>query len=114
MWKSNVVPLFVLLCAVSASAGDKQKGTATLKDLQPTGETDKKQKNQRYDLIFVAPPNQYTCRTAENKKLNATDYVVGNRITYQIDNNKAKLKNAAGKETKCTVVRVENVSTTSK
>ena len=115
MWKWKVVPLWVLICALSASAGDKQQGTATLKDLQPTGTTDKKtHKNQQYDFTFVAPPNQYTCRTPEKTKLNATDYVVGNSITYQIGGNKAKLKNASGKETKCTVVRVENASTGAK
>jgi hypothetical protein len=113
MGKWNAVLLWVLLCALSASAGEKQKGNATLKDLQPTGTTDKKHKNQQYDFTFVATPHQYTCRTSHGTKLNATDYVVGNNITYQIDGNKGKIKNTSGKETKCTVVRVENVSTAS-
>lgn len=109
----RVVPLLVLMCAVSASAGDKRKGTATLKDLQPTGNTDKKtHKNQQYDFTFDAGPHEYTCRTQEKTKLNATDYVVGGNVTYQIDSNKAKLKSASGKDTKCTVVRVEDISAT--
>jgi hypothetical protein len=107
----QVVPLLVLMCAVSASAGDKQKGTATLKDLQPTGGTDKKtHKNQQYDFTFDAATKEYTCRTPEKTKLNATDYVVGASVTYQIDSNKAKVKSASGKETKCTVVRVADIS----
>ena len=109
MRKWNVVPLIVLMCALTATAGDKQKGTATLKDPQPTGTTDKKHKNQQYDITFDAAPHEYVCRTPEKTKLNATDYVVGNDITYQIDGNKGKLKSSA-KEVKCTVVRVENVS----
>jgi hypothetical protein len=108
-WK--VVPLFVLMWAVSASAGDKQKGTATLKDLQPTGGTDKKtHKNQQYDFTFDAGMHEYTCRTQEKTKLNATDFIVGSTVSYQIDSNKAKLKGSSGKETKCTVVRVEDIS----
>ena len=114
MRKWNVVLLLVLMCGLSAGA-EKRKGTATLKDLQTTGGTDKKKhKNQQYDFTFLSSPRQYTCRTPEKTKLNATDYVVGDNITYQIDGNKGKVKNSSGKETKCTVVRVENVSTASK
>ena len=114
MRKWNVVPLLVLMCALTANAGSKQKGTATLKDLQPTGTTDKKHKNQQYDITFDAAPHEYVCRTAEKTKLNATDYIVGNNITYEIDSNKAKIKNSAGKEMKCTIVRVADVASASK
>ncbi len=114
MRKWNVVPLFVLMCALTASAGNKQKGTATLKNLEPTGTTSKEHKHQQFDLTFVAQSKQYTCRTSSKSKVNATDYVVGDNITYQIDGNKAKLKNSRGEETKCTVVRVQIVSSASK
>jgi hypothetical protein len=114
MRKWNVVLFLLLTCALTGNAGDKQKGSATLKDLQATGTTDKKHKNQQYDITFDAAPHEYVCRTQEKTKLNATDYVVGNDITYQIDSNKAKIKNAAGKETKCTVVRVENLASAQK
>lgn len=115
MRKWNVVTLFVLMCALAANAGSKQKGTATLKDLQPTGTTDKnykkqKHKNQQYDLTFDAAQHEYVCRTPEKTKLNATDYVVGNDIGYQIDSNKATIKNAAGKEMKCTIVREADIA----
>jgi len=35
---------------------------------------------------------------------------VGADVSYQIDNDKVKLKNASGKEAECTVVRVEKAS----
>ena len=105
-WK--IVPLvLVLACSVALHAGSKQKGTTVLKDLQPEGTTDKKQKNQIYDLVFVTDGNNYTCRTPYDKKINAADYIVGDNIKYQIDGNKAEIKNSHGKSVKCTVVRVE-------
>ncbi len=50
---------------------------------------------------------QYTCRTSD--KLKATEFVVGSQIRYEIDGNNAKVKNSSGKQTKCTIVRVENL-----
>lgn len=108
MLKRYVVAALVLTCAVSANAA-KLKGSTTLKDLQPAGTPDKKQK-QQYDLTFVAAPNEYTCRTSEKEKFNAVDFVVGSTISYEVNNNKAKLKNASGKEEKCTIVRAEVAS----
>jgi hypothetical protein len=106
MRKRNLVLLAVLTFVLSAAAGAaKQKGTASLKDLQPAGTTDKKNKTQQYDFTFDAEGSEYTCR-AKNK-LKATDFPVGNDVKYELDNDKAKLKSTTGKETKCTVVRVE-------
>lgn len=99
--------VLVLACSVALHAGSKQKGTTVLKDLQPEGTTDKKQKNQIYDLVFITDGNNYTCRTSYDKKINAADFIVGDNIKYEIDGNKAKVKNSRGKELKCTVVRVE-------
>ncbi len=107
MRKEIAAVLLVLMCALPATAGPKQKGTAKLDDLQPAGTTDKKDKNQRFDFAFETGGNKYTCRTAEGTKLKATDYVVGNNVQYEIDSDKVKLKSMAGKETKCKVVRVE-------
>jgi hypothetical protein len=45
--------------------------------------------------------------------LKATEFPVGSDITYEIDKDKGKVKNASGKEVKCTVMRVENLSDTS-
>jgi hypothetical protein len=108
MRKWNVVAAVVLMCALSANAA-KQKGSTTLKDVQPAGTPEKKEK-QQYDLTFEAPPNEYTCRTSEKEKFNAVDFVVGSTITYEIDSNKAKLKNASGKDEKCTIVRAQAAS----
>jgi hypothetical protein len=38
--------------------------------------------------------------------MNATAFVVGSTIDYQIDGNEGKLKGAGGKKTECTIVRV--------
>ena len=111
MRKLTVILLVVLMCATSF-AGDKLKGTTTLKDLQPTGNTDKNRKNQQYDLLFTDTGKKYTCLTTD--KIRATDFVVGSDLKFEIGGDKAKLKNAHGKELKCTIVRVENLSATGK
>jgi hypothetical protein len=111
MRKFNAILLLVLTCAVPAMAGTKLKGTATLKDFQPAGTPDKKQK-QQYDFIFDASQTEYTCRSSAGTKLNATEFPVNSQITYEIDKDKGKVKTSSGKETKCTVVRVEHISDT--
>ncbi len=112
MRRLNVVLLIVLMCA-TAVYGGSMKGKTTLKDLQPTGNTDKKNnKTQQYDLSFTDAGHNYTCRTTE--KIKATDFVVGNDLKFEIDGDKGKLKNPRGKELKCTIVRVEKVSAAGK
>ncbi|HXY49464.1 MAG TPA: hypothetical protein VEI01_08440 [Terriglobales bacterium] len=109
----------VLVCTVSATAGKKDTGTTTLKDLQPAGtpgsegKRNKKTK-QQFDFIFETSGKHYTCRTDVKTSVNATDFVVGSNLAYEIDGQKAKLKGASGKDVKCTVVRVENLSATPK
>jgi hypothetical protein len=105
--------ILALMVAVPALAGTKLKGTATLKDFQPAGTPDKKQK-QQYDFIFDASGTEYTCRSSAGTKLNAVDFPVSTEITYEIDNDKGKLKTRAGKQVKCTVVRVEQITGTPK
>jgi hypothetical protein len=106
MRKRYAIVLLVLSLAIPATAGSKLKGSATLKDVQPVGETSKKNKKQQYDLFFVATGKEYTCRVPYNKKMDATAFVVGSTIDYQIDGNKGKLKGAGGKHVDCTIVRV--------
>jgi hypothetical protein len=104
--------LLLTMACVTPSVAKKVTGATTLKDLQPAGDTDTKDnKNQQYDFVFEASGNRYTCRTSPKKSLKATDFVVGGDVKYEVDEDKAKLKNAAGKEAKCTVVRVEKSST---
>jgi len=104
--------LLLFLCVPFAMA-KKEKGTTTLKDVQPAGTTDKKNKNQQFDFSFDASGMGYVCRTSHDTKLKATDFVVGTNLTYEVDEQKGKLKNASGKQVKCTVVRVEKLPATS-
>ncbi len=115
MHKRNGIGLFViaiavLAIAVTATAGTKIQGTTALTDFQPAGTTDKDHKHQQYDLSFTASGMQYTCRTEPNKSINATDFVVGSSIKYQIDGNKGKVKNASGKQIECTIMRVADAA----
>ncbi len=103
----------VLLMAVLAVAANKESGSTTLKDVQPAGTTDKKHKKQQFDLSFATSNNEYTCRTNENQKVQATDFVVGTQVTYKIDGNKGQVKSASsGKNVKCTLVRVAAITPT--
>jgi gentisate 1,2-dioxygenase len=100
-----------LVLTVNAIAASKDSGQTTLKDLQPAGVTDKKHKNQQYDLLFVTTSGKdYTCRTGEKTKLKVTDFVVGSDLAYVVNGNKAKLKSSSGKQVDCTIVRVANAA----
>jgi hypothetical protein len=108
----RIAVLLLVMASVTPSMAKKDKGSTTLKDLQPAGTTDTKdKKNQQYDFTFEVSGNTYTCRTSPKKSLKATEFVVGSDLKYEIDEDKAKLKSAAGKEAKCTVVRVEKAPT---
>jgi uncharacterized protein YcfJ len=112
MRKRDTIALFILAAAMTAAAGSKIEGTAALKDFQPTGTTDKKtHKHQQYDLSFAAMGKLYTCRSVEKESLKATDFVVGSDVTYQINGDKGKVKDARGKEVECTIMRVAEVPT---
>jgi hypothetical protein len=110
MRQSKLILLVALIVALPAGAA-KQKGTTKLKDFQPAGTPNKKEKNQQYDFIFDASGMEYTCRTQKGK-LKATDFPVGSDIKYQVDKDKGEVKNMSGKGTKCTIVRVEKVQDT--
>lgn len=92
--------------AVPASA-EKLTGDTTLKNTRPYGTPDKKHKHQAYDLTFNARDKGYTCRTNPKHSMNATDFVVGGQIHYEIDKNKAKIKTSQNKQVECKIVRVE-------
>jgi len=115
MRRLNGVLFLVLICAITAAAGKKDSGTTTLKNLEPAGtpgnqgKKNKKTK-QQFDFSFEASGKTYTCRTDEKTTIKATDFVVGSNVNYEIDGDKGKLKSAAGKEVKCAIVRVANIS----
>ena len=104
-----VLALAAIAATLSASAA-KLNGAAALKDLQPFGTTDKEHKHQAYDLSFEAQGKSYTCRTDSDKSMNATDFVIGTEINYEINGNKTKIKTPQGKQVECKVVRVEATS----
>ncbi len=113
MRKLILVALLTMV-ALNAIAATKDTGTTALKDVQPAGTADKKHK-QQYDLSFASTSGKdYTCRTSEKTSVKATDFVVGNNVTYEVNGNKGKVKTDAGKQLSCTIVRVANVSPATK
>src|ERR1700750_90803 len=103
---ASILALTALFAVLPVSA-EKVKGSATLKDVQTSGVKDKEHKHQAYDLFFDAQGKSYTCRTDSGKSMNATDFVVGSAINYEIDNDKVQIRSAEGKKVECKVVRVE-------
>jgi len=110
MRKFMMVVMVVLMVALAVSAGNKSKGTTTLKDLQPAGTVNKDNKNQMYDFMFTTNGNDYVCRTNRDTKMKATDFIVGDQLQYQLDGDEGKVKGSGGKEVKCKVVRVQKAS----
>ena len=104
---STAILIIAVLATTTPSFADKLKGDTTLKDNQPFGTTDKQHKHQAYDLSFDAKGKNYTCRTDSNKSMNATDFVVGGKINYEINNNKATIKTPENKKVNCQIVRAE-------
>ena len=109
MRKTILAASLLFAVTLTASAGNKLQGTMTLKDLQPFGTQDKEHKHQAYDLSFQAEGKNYTCRTDSGKSTNATEFVVGTDMKYQINGNKAKIKTPQDKELQCKIVRVEAI-----
>ena len=103
---SAILGLTILATTLPAFPA-KLKGSSTLKDSQPSGTPDKDHKHQAYDLSFLAEGKDYTCRTNPKKSMNATEFVVGSAIKYEIDDQKVKIKTAENKQVECKVVRVE-------
>jgi len=112
--RKTLAQIVVLLFMGSvAMAANKESGSTTLKDVQPAGTTDKKHKKQQFDLSFATSKNEYTCRTNENQKVQATQFVVGTTVNYKIDGDKGQVKStSSGKNVKCTLVRVAALAAT--
>ena len=103
----------VVFWTALALAANKESGSTTLTNVQPAGTTDKQHKKQQFDLSFSGSRNDYTCRTNENQKVQATQFVVGTTVNYKIDGNKGQVKStSSGKNVKCTLVRVAAVTAT--
>jgi hypothetical protein len=105
----KLIVMALIAGTVLPLSAEKIKGSSTLKDCQPTAQTpDKEHKHQAYDLSFRAEGKSYTCRTDTDHSMNATDFVVGSVISYEIDGKKVKISTPAKKHVDCKVVRVEN------
>jgi hypothetical protein len=88
----------------------KIEGSTVLKDSQQTGTIDKEHKHQAYDLSFQASGKLYTCRTNSDDSMNATDFIVGREMKYEIDGKKVKIKTPENKHVECKIVRVEDTT----
>jgi hypothetical protein len=107
MRKLYIIALTVGLAVPALAGSPKESGSTKLKDVQPAGVTDKNHKKQQYDFTFDSAKNEYTCRSNEKEKVNATDFVVGSDIQYQVQGNKGKVKSTStGKQLGCMIVRV--------
>jgi hypothetical protein len=111
MHRLQVLTLLAFVTAMPALADKKLTGTTKLKDSQPVGTPDKQHKHQAYDLSFNSADKAYTCRTDPKKSMNATDFVVGTDVNYEIDGKKVKITTPDNKKVECKVVRVEAVAT---
>lgn len=112
MRRLPIVTALIVAMALPSFAAKKVSGTTTLKDCQPANTPDNSKKNkthQTFDLSFDAEGKNYTCRTPPNKSMNATDFVVGGSINYEVDGQKATIKTSEGKKLQCTVVRVQEL-----
>jgi hypothetical protein len=112
--RAFLVTALIVAMALPSFAAKKVSGTTTLKDCQPANTPDNSKKNkthQTFDLSFDAEGKNYTCRTSPNKSMNATDFVVGSSINYEVDGQKATIKTSEGKKLQCTVVRVQELGT---
>jgi hypothetical protein len=109
MRKAALTATFLFATTLSAFAAKKHEGTMTLKDSQPYNTKNKENKHQAYDLSFQAEGKSYTCRTNPKKSMNATDFVIGTDMRYEIDGDNASIKTPQNKEVKCKIVRVEAI-----
>jgi hypothetical protein len=107
----KLVPITLLTVALTipALADHKFEGATVLKDSQPAGvanKRDKHMKHQVFDLTFDAAGNEYICRTDSDKSMNPMDFVVGGNIHYQVDGKKVKIITSNNKKVACNLVRV--------
>lgn len=99
----------IALLASSALA-EKRVEPGTIQDLQPTNFAVAKKKHQQYDFSINTAAHSYGCRTPEDKKINATDFVVGSSVTFKMSGRNGEVKTNQGKSTKCLITRVADVS----
>src|ERR1700683_1825630 len=82
----------------------------TIQDLQPTNYAVAKKQHQQFDFSITTSSHSYGCRTPENKKLDATQFVVGASVTFIANGRNGEVKTAQGKSAKCLITRVADNS----
>jgi hypothetical protein len=112
MQKRNLLAALLLATALPAFASPRIQGKTTLKDFKPLDAAAAKKAHQAYDLLFTAEGKNYTCRTDPSKSVNATDFVVGTEVSYEVDGKNGKIKTAKNKKVECKIVRVEAATAT--
>ncbi len=93
--------------ALPAALAEKVAEQATLRDVQPTNFAVAKKKHQQYDFTVVTASRSYSCRTPDNKKINATDFPVGSTITFTSSGRNGEVVTPSDKKAKCMITRVE-------
>jgi hypothetical protein len=104
-FKATGLCVFTALFSAAALAVSTTT-TATLKDLQTVGSTNKKQKHQQYDFVVDTPTNEYVCRTKLGSSMKPTQFVVGSSVEFKVDGQKGEVRNTAGNHVGCGIVKV--------
>jgi hypothetical protein len=104
--------LYVALIAVlgTSALAEKRVEPGTIQDLQPTNYAVAKKEHQQFDFSITTANHSYACRTPENKKLDATQFVVGSSVTFTANGRNGEVKTSEGKTAKCLITRVADNS----
>jgi hypothetical protein len=99
---------YIALIAMLGTSAFAEKLTApgTIQDLQPTNYAVANKKHQQFDFSITTASHSYGCRTPENKKLDATEFVVGSSVTFIANGRNGEVKTSKGKSAKCLITRV--------
>jgi hypothetical protein len=101
------VAIIAMIAMLGTSAlAEKLTEPGTIQDLQPTNFAVAKKQHQQYDFSINTTSHSYGCRTPENKKLDATQFVVGSSVTFIANGRNGEVKTAQGKSAKCLITRV--------
>jgi hypothetical protein len=98
---------FALIAMLGTAAfAEKRVEPGTIQDLQPTNYAVAKKQHQQYDFSITTASHSYSCRTPENKKLDATQFIVGSSVNFTANGRNGEVKTEKGKTAKCLITRV--------
>src|SRR5271156_2088851 len=104
MKRFGYIALIALVGTSAFAAKITEQGT--IQDLQPTNFAVAKKQHQQFDFSIVTAGHSFSCRTPENKKVNASDFVVGSPVTFIANGRNGEVKTPHGKSAKCLITRV--------